>query len=1015
MRTPLVVRFLAVLLLLNPRLILADTCGLGAALTTWNDGNGAWSLGGNWTAGVPTGGTNACITDGTSAVTLNGAGTVANLQVGSGNSLTLNQNSQLSVSGPQVINAGQIGINGGGGTNTLLLLDGNTTLSGTGTLTMNVAGGGGSAFIQQGVGGVTLANQSTIQGAGVIGNGGLALSNSGTINANSSGQGLLLDGSGGITNTSLLEASNGGILQLDAVTVNNAGGNITANGAGASVQLFGSAVIQGGTLNNNGGAFFGTPQGNVAYLDGSTGAGAVTINGTYTSDLNTDTYLRGTINNNGNIQLNGGSGTNSELLIDSTNVTLQGGGTVTLSTAGGGGNAIIAQAVGGTTLTNVNNTIQGEGIIGVNGLTLVNQATVNANVSGQVLLLDNGAVTNTGTLEASNGGILQISGDTVNHAGGNITANAGSSVQLFGSTVIQGGTLNNNGGAFFGTPQGNVAYLDGSTAAGAVTINGTYTSDLNTDTYLRGTINNTGNFQLNGGSGTNSVLLIDSANVTLQGGGTVTLSTVGGGGNAIIAQAVGGTTLTNVNNTIQGAGIIGYNGLTLVNQATVNANVSGQALLLDSGAVTNSGTLEASNGGILQINGDTVNHAGGNITANAGSSVQLFGSTVIQGGTLNNNGGAFFGTPQGNVAYLDGSTAAGAVTINGTYTSDLNSATYVLGTINNTGNFQLNGGSGTNSVLLIDSANVTLQGGGTVTLSMVGGGGNAIIAQAVGGTTLTNVNNTIRGAGIIGLNGLSVLNDAGGTLLANAPGQTLLFNGGGTLTNHGTMQVYNSATMQISNGGFTTDGNVTIDSGGNLISDVAYNQTGGRTQVDGTLTANAGMNVSGGTVDGTGTILGDVLLSGGTMQPGDAPGTLTIIGNYDQTGGIFDELISSTANGLLVVFGDATLGPSADLNIDLLSGFVPTLGEDFTIVAFLSSSGAFANAPGGDFTMDGFNWSIAYNPHDIVLTFESSGGSAPPTVPEPSTLILLATGLAACMGVRRLNRRFHPKRTSCRA
>ena len=822
MRTPLVVRFLAVLLLLNPRLILADTCGLGAALTTWNDGNGAWSLGGNWTAGVPTGGTNACITDGTSAVTLNGAGTVANLQVGSGNSLTLNQNSQLSVSGPQVINAGQIGINGGGGTNTLLLLDGNTTLSGTGTLTMNVAGGGGSAFIQQGVGGVTLANQSTIQGAGVIGNGGLALSNSGTINANSSGQGLLLDGSGGITNTSLLEASNGGILQLDAVTVNNAGGNITANGAGASVQLFGSAVIQGGTLNNNGGAFFGTPQGNVAYLDGSTGAGAVTINGTYTSDLNTDTYLRGTINNNGNIQLNGGSGTNSELLIDSTNVTLQGGGTVTLSTAGGGGNAIIAQAVGGTTLTNVNNTIQGEGIIGVNGLTLVNQATVNANVSGQVLLLDNGAVTNTGTLEASNGGILQISGDTVNHAGGNITANAGSSVQLFGSTVIQGGTLNNNGGAFFGTPQGNVAYLDGSTAAGAVTINGTYTSDLNTDTYLRGTINNTGNFQLNGGSGTNSVLLIDSANVTLQ-------------------------------------------------------------------------------------------------------------------------------------------------------------------------------------------------GGGTVTLSMVGGGGNAIIAQAVGGTTLTNVNNTIRGAGIIGLNGLSVLNDAGGTLLANAPGQTLLFNGGGTLTNHGTMQVYNSATMQISNGGFTTDGNVTIDSGGNLISDVAYNQTGGRTQVDGTLTANAGMNVSGGTVDGTGTILGDVLLSGGTMQPGDAPGTLTIIGNYDQTGGIFDELISSTANGLLVVFGDATLGPSADLNIDLLSGFVPTLGEDFTIVAFLSSSGAFANAPGGDFTMDGFNWSIAYNPHDIVLTFESSGGSAPPTVPEPSTLILLATGLAACMGVRRLNRRFHPKRTSCRA
>ena len=36
----------------------------------------------------------------------------------------------------------------------------------------------------------------------------------------------------------------------------------------------------------------------VAVLDGSTVSGAVTLNGTYTSDLNTDTYLLGTINNN---------------------------------------------------------------------------------------------------------------------------------------------------------------------------------------------------------------------------------------------------------------------------------------------------------------------------------------------------------------------------------------------------------------------------------------------------------------------------------------------------------------------------------------------------------------------------------------------------------------------------------------------------------------------------------------------------------------------------------------------
>ena len=169
---------------------------------------------------------------------------------------------------------------------------------------------------------------------------------------------------------------------------------------------------------------------------------------------------------------------------------------------------------------------------------------------------------------------------------------------------------------------------------------------MNADTHLLGTINNKNNFQVNGGAGANSIVMIDT-NVTLQGGGTVTLSTASGGGAAVLEQAVGGLTLTNVNNTIQGAGVIGNNGMSLVNQATVNANVSGQTLILEgmSGGLTNTGILEASNGGILQINGVTVNNAGGGtITANAGSTVQLFGNTVIQGGVLTNNG-SFFGTP----------------------------------------------------------------------------------------------------------------------------------------------------------------------------------------------------------------------------------------------------------------------------------------------------------------------------------------------------------------------------------
>jgi len=882
---------LAIVLAATVMMCLSSSAALGACPTlagtvsTWTDGNSNWLNAGNWNSGVPNSTTSACINDGTSTVTLD-ANQVLNtldLQIGSGNTLTSGLNMDLFVFGTQIINNGQFLMNGGGGANTFLALQNNVTLSGTGALTLTTAGGGGTSFIEQAFGGLTLTNQSTIQGAGIIGQNGLALVNSGTVNANTSGQVLTLQGTA-VTNTGLMEATNSGVLNINGVAVNNAGGTISANGAGAFVQLFGNTTIQGGTLNNNGGAFFGTPQGNVAVLDGSTGAGAVTINGTYTSALNTDTYLLGTINNAGNIQVNGGGGTNTQIFIDSANVMLQGGGTVTLSSLTGGGQAFIDQAAGGLTLINVNNTIQGDGILGQNGLTIINQATINANSNGgaeiNALTIQGTAVTNTGLMEATNSGVLNINGVVVNNAGGNIASTgAGASVQLFGSAVIQGGTLTNNGGAFFGTPAGNVAVLDGSTGAGPITINGTYTSDLGSNTYLLGTITNKNNFQVNGGNGTNTQIFIDSANVMLQGGGTLTLSSLTGGGQAFIDQAAGGLTLTNVDNTIQGAGIIGNNGLTLVNQTggIINANSTGgpqiTTLTVQGASVTNTGLMEATNSGVLNINGVVVNNAGGNITANgAGASVQLYGSTVIQGGTLTNNGGAFFGTPAGNVAVLDGSTGAGPITINGTYTSDLGSDTYLLGTINNKNNFQVNGGNGTNSVLLIDSNNVMLKGGGTLTLSTAGGGGNAYIEQAAGGLTLTNVDNTIQGAGIIGNNGLSVLNDAAGTILANAFGQNLYVNGGGTVTNNGTYQANAGSALVLQNVAFT-------NFSGNTLTGGTYNVYGTLAS-PGTLQINALGGTGGEIVNNAATIL----LNGPNSNFVDAAGLDTLSNFSNNTG-----------------------------------------------------------------------------------------------------------------------------------
>ena len=107
----------------------------------------------------------------------------------------------------------------------------------------------------------------------------------------------------------------------------------------------------------------------------------------------------------------------------------------------------------GFTLTNTANTIQGAGNIGDSGaLAIVNKATIDANASGQNLNVNqgNGGVTNTGTLEATNGGTLNLF-NTITNTGGAITASGtGSTVNIDDATVV-GGTLNTASGGLLQT------------------------------------------------------------------------------------------------------------------------------------------------------------------------------------------------------------------------------------------------------------------------------------------------------------------------------------------------------------------------------------------------------------------------------------------------------------------------------------------------------------------------------------------------------------------------------------
>jgi hypothetical protein len=286
----------------------------GQCTSDWiKGGSGDWNTAGNWNHGVPTNSIHACISDNdNSTVTLDTSGDVLTLALGSSNSLDITAG-VLNVSGVSISNSGKITLSAGGGNNTNLQLAVSTGLSGGGTVTLGSTGGTGTAYIMGNGSTLTNAN-NTIQGYGVIGNGSLALVNqtNGTIEANVSGQTLLLNGSGGLTNNGTMEATNGGTLQVTVggfsntgtVTVGTAAGDgstlkMGASGTGTYTQS--SGLTQGsGTINGN-----VTIKGGIITASDSKNPDILTITGNYKQgpDAVMDAYLLGPLAGTGYSQL----------------------------------------------------------------------------------------------------------------------------------------------------------------------------------------------------------------------------------------------------------------------------------------------------------------------------------------------------------------------------------------------------------------------------------------------------------------------------------------------------------------------------------------------------------------------------------------------------------------------------------------------------------------------------------------------------------------------------------------
>jgi hypothetical protein len=342
----------------------------------------------------------------------------------------------------------------------------------------------------------------------------------------------------------------------------------------------------------------------------------------------------------------------------------------------------------------------------VHSLTLlVDTATLDVTAGGSLTVGSGSgtAIDNAGLLEVAGGGALDIKGATTNDLGGTISARGENTHQI--STVTLEGDVTNNG----------QLVADGYGVLDFIAANGNTRVLSNTQTPDG---------------------IVVAANGTLQ-FEVATLELTGSGGVLLTGGTITGTgsnTFDNDGNNITGYGSITKLALQNEGGGIIDANVSGQTLTIQTGnTIGNAGLLEATAGGILQID-DNVTNTGATLKATGG------GELDVKSTTITDNSG---GTEQ-----ID-----------------------------------------TGSELLVDNAHLTLNGDGTGQVKLAGTG---LITGAATTNELENVNKTISGAGTI--SNLALVNDSAGVIDASG---LLVLNTGNTISNAGLLEATAGGILQI--------------------------------------------------------------------------------------------------------------------------------------------------------------------------------------------------------------------------
>ncbi len=952
--------------------------------TSWIPGNGTWPNGAKWTNGVPNSanadvyidsqsGTNSIVTLSSGVPSVGYGVTLGRLRIDTGDRVELGDGSTgLNMDSSAFAGAGEILLNGtlylpgssdGGLSNQLT---GTKFLNGTGKLLLGQPGRHPEIL-----GNTT--NNVTIEGTAFFGrsnSGGNAfpIFNNGLVNANITGEALQF-ATFGATNSSTMKATNGGLLRFVQGDMNNAGGLITADGIGSSVNT--TIVDFGGRFVTSGGNLTAS-NGGLLRINGEatwknlTSSGPTQMTGVLTLD--------GTVTNNGVMTV---SGAQNQIISPANpsydpalTVTLAGSGEVILDKAPNG----LDPAFGGAASKWLiqNQTIRGRGSVRASSSSaapeVTNRGIFQADRNGEAmeLLLRNLDNQSGGILRAQDSGILQLGiQNTVQNNGGTIEAlSGGKIVSSFGR--IHGGLIWNHGGSI--NLNGMTLFNPGT----GMTLRGELTVASNETMRLVNEITNEGTLRIQSNGNDATVFLGEDAapNVTLTGNGVVKgdvkLGDVLNGftGTANLVERFGGATFTIADDLIHGFGNLGSGNrqLTVVNRDTVTADAAGRALNVRVGAFNNTqGALRAENGGILQLSSNTpIANGGSLIGARANSTVQFETATEVSGGTLRNVNATF--NLNNGTFDLSNATLFGpgiGLTSQGAFIVRNAAAARLVGTIRNEGKIQLRS-SGNDTTLFIGRAgepNASLTGGGDIILGDATLGATFSRLDAGDADAFLSLDaQTLRGFGVVGfgfgssqrflrLTNNSLINaDVNGrtlalvpTTLTNSPGSVMKATSGGSLyfNPFGITNTGASIQATTSGGPSTVIFDATSIAGGSVNSEAPTTPnnftTGGTIQILNDLTAsggiifaNAGRTIIGGGNGGTQTFTGQnnggsTFINGGNVTKVGS-GDYSMFTSLNNTG----SMILGTGAGVLRWFGGGMIAQAPN------ASFSAALGTDLT-------------------------------------------------------------------------------------